>query len=217
MKSSTSTMASSRLQILRNALPLVQSHGFTRDALASAVLSLPIPHSEPLSDAAVSSLFGSGDSARVTLINFWLHEGRFDMSSKNGSSINELLKHRLQWNEPVLSYLPEAFAVMSTPLPGPPLDPRPAFWHAASIADEACYLSGDESNGTSWYARRASLGTVYLAAELHQISSPTTASGFLDSLLQDTKRLENFASDTAQFSQFIGRSWVGIIRSLGLT
>jgi len=153
----------------------------------------------------------------MTLINYWLDEGRNEMSGKKGSSINAILKHRLQWNEPALSYLPEAFAVMSTPIPGPPLDPRPAFWHAASVADEACYLSGDESNGTSWYTRRASLGAVYLAAELHQLTSPTTAAGFLDTLLQDATGLEAALSDAAQFSQFIGRSWVGIIRSLGLT
>lgn len=95
-----------RLQILRHALPLIKSHGFTRQALASAVLSLP-NHSEPLSDTAVSSLFGSGDSARSTLISYWLEEARNDMSIKKGASIGAILKHRLQRNEPVLSYLPE--------------------------------------------------------------------------------------------------------------
>ncbi|KLO09743.1 hypothetical protein SCHPADRAFT_833572 [Schizopora paradoxa] len=203
-------------QILRHALPLVKSHGFTRQALASAVLSLP-GHSEPLSDTAVNSLFGSGDAARTTLIKYWLEEGLEEMGGKKGSSINSILKHRLQWNEPVLPYLPEAFAVLSTPIPGPPVDPRPAFWHAATIADEAAYLSGEENNGTDWYARRASLGAIYLAAELHQLSSPSTAGGFLDSLLHDLKGVEDALSNTAQFSQFIGRSWIGIIRSLGLT
>ncbi len=144
---------------------------------------------------------------------------------------------------------------MSTQIPGPLLDPRPAFWHAASVADEACYLSGDESNGVSvaylvslrfvtWHASRL-LGTlgghlsgrstslqvswltckpnIYVRphipphTELHQLTSPTTAAGFLDNLLQDATGLEAALSDTAQFSQFIGRSWVGIIRSLGLT
>ncbi len=103
----SSTSTNLRLQILRCALPLIHSHGFTRKALASAALSLPTRHSEPLSDTAVSSLFGSGDSARMTLINYWLDEGRTEMSSKKGSSINAILKHRLQWNEPALSYLPE--------------------------------------------------------------------------------------------------------------
>lgn len=99
-----------RALLLKSALPLISSHGFTREALARAALSLPTPHEQPLSDAAVSALFGRGDEARRTLINEWLLQGRMDMrnrASEGKRPLNAVLKERLQWNEPVLQYLPE--------------------------------------------------------------------------------------------------------------
>ena len=62
-----------RNELLKLALPLVRTHGFTREALSRSVLALPKPHPEPLRDTAVSALFGEGDDARRTLIN--LHAG----------------------------------------------------------------------------------------------------------------------------------------------
>ena len=107
----------SRTQILRNALELVQSHGFTRDALALSAATLRGPHSEPLSDTAISALFGTGDTARRTLIKFWVDEGRNDMKTLKGASVGSILKHRLRWNEPALAHLPEVRACLSLFIP----------------------------------------------------------------------------------------------------
>lgn len=206
-----------RQQLLRCALPLIREHGFSRKALALSALSLPTPHVEPLSDPAVSALFGKGDEARRTLINSWMDEGRLEMEKKKGSSVGMLLKSRLRWNGPALPYLPEAFALMASPVSGlPPLDLMPAAKHAGSIADQACYLSGDKSTGSSWYTRRTTLGAIYIAAELHQLRSPETAEAFLDGLLEGSRALDAAVVDSLEFVVFAGRSWAGIIRSLGL-
>ncbi|KAI5122930.1 hypothetical protein M0805_007608 [Coniferiporia weirii] len=203
--------------LLKCAFPLIKAHGFTRKTLSLAALSLPTPHSGSLSDTAVSSLFGSGEDARRSLINAWLEEGVNGMEGCKEKTVSALLKHRLRWNDPVLHLLPEAFALMASPTLGvPPLDPRPALRHALSVADQACYLSGDQSTGEAWYTKRALVSSAYVAAELHQIGSPSTADEFLDSLLNSTQRLESTFSDTAQFSQYVGRSCMGIYRSLGL-
>lgn len=102
--------------LLRHAIPLVRIHGFTRQALSVAATSLPTPHPEPLSDTAVSALFGSGDEARKTLIQAWLDEGISRMGRrendeaekiKGSVSVKDALKDRLRWNEPVLHHLPE--------------------------------------------------------------------------------------------------------------
>lgn len=111
-------MASSRL--LRLALPLVKTHGFTREALSRSVLSLPASeqHTEPLSDSAITALFGKGDLARRTLIDAWLEDGLTHMASEGtGASedagpagkatIRDVLRARLQYNEPVLAHLPD--------------------------------------------------------------------------------------------------------------
>jgi hypothetical protein len=40
----------------------------------------------------------------------------------------------------------QAFALLAAPESGtPPIDPMPALGHAARIADEACYVAGDQS------------------------------------------------------------------------
>ena len=55
-----------------------------------------------------------------------------------------------------------------------------------------------------------------LHTELHQLSSPTTADGFLDDLLETSQSMESAVSNTAEFGQYVMRSWAGIYRSLGL-
>ncbi len=76
--------------MLKHALPLVKVHGFTRETLARSVLHLSPTetrtntHVEPLSDTAVSALFGEGDEARRTLINAWLQDGLRYMGTVQG-------------------------------------------------------------------------------------------------------------------------------------
>jgi ubiquinone biosynthesis protein COQ9 len=96
-----------------------------------------------------------------------------DMRTVPSPSIKATLRARLQRNEPVLQYLPEvrrfsyvhiaialdisyniidsqAFAVLITPMSGSsPVDLFPVVKHAATIADEACYLTGETSADVS--------------------------------------------------------------------
>ncbi|KAI0342706.1 hypothetical protein BDW22DRAFT_1413409 [Trametopsis cervina] len=206
----------SRKLLLQLALPLVRTHGFTREALSRSVLSLPQPHAAPLNETAVSALFGNGDDARRSLIGAWLEEGRAEMRNAPSTSVKDILSHRLRYNEPVLSLLPEAFATLATPTGIHLLDPNPAFKHAATIADDACVISQDTSIGPSWYARRASLAAIYTAAELHQIASPETAYDFLSDLLEGSSRIKGAVDNVGQFASYVGKSWIGIIKSRGI-
>lgn len=158
-------------RLLRLALPLVKTHGFTREALARSVLQLPPPetHSSALSDAAISALFGQGTQAQHTLINFFFDEGLEHMKSRTQAlsesqghtpSIKQILEERLRYNEEVLEQLPGAFALLASgssssfrlgPLQAPAVDPLPALRHGLRIADEACYLSGDASTEVQSY------------------------------------------------------------------
>ncbi|KAI1796947.1 hypothetical protein LXA43DRAFT_878788, partial [Ganoderma leucocontextum] len=209
----------SRSQLLQLAVPLVKQYGFSREALARSVLHLPTPHEQPLSEAAVTSLFGSGDDARRTLINGWLDLARADMkaASPPPTSVRDVLASRLRANEPVLPLLPEAFALLATPSSGlPPLDPMPGLKHVSKIADDACYLVGDTSVGPTWFRRRASVAAAYGAAELHQLTSPNTAYQFLDVVLSLTNKVDTSIDEVGLFGKYILRSWGGIIRSSGV-
>ena len=55
--------------------------------------------------------------------------------------------------------LGQAFALLASPTSGiPPLDPRPVIQHAASVADQAWFLSGDKSTGVCFSYRFLNVG-----------------------------------------------------------
>ncbi|KAF9533882.1 hypothetical protein CPB83DRAFT_866768 [Crepidotus variabilis] len=213
---------SSSTRLLKYAVPLVSTLGFTREALARSVLSLPSSetakgHSEPLSDSAVTALFGPEDEARRLLVNAWLQEGLEHMrrTARITSTSRDLLVARLQYNEPILSQLPQAFALLGAH--GMHIyDPLPALKHVAQIADHAYLLTQDQSLQLEWYARRGSLAAAYAAAELHQIASPHSAVAFLDSLLGSTAYLKSTLNEIGQYSNYVFKSWKGIIKSSGI-
>ncbi|KAK0500259.1 hypothetical protein EDD18DRAFT_821102 [Armillaria luteobubalina] len=209
----------SRIQLLQLATSLVKTHGFTRAALAESVRILPPgqAHPVPLSDTAVSSLFGNGDDARRTLIHAWLDQGIRHMETVSSPTLKSVLHARLQYNEPVLQHLPEAFALLASPSSGVPLlDPIPALKHTSRIADESCYLTGDTSVQLSWYARRASIAGIYGASELHQFTSPTTAYSFLDNLFDTSNSFRTSIEELGLFSSYVSKGWKGIIKSKGI-
>ncbi|KAF8170407.1 hypothetical protein BJ912DRAFT_1066588 [Pholiota molesta] len=219
--------------LLKLALPLIKTHGFTREALARSVVSLPStstahPHSEPLSDSAITALFGKGDAARRTLIDPWLDDGlrhmvsgsaKHPMGGERGQApartIRDVLRVRLEYNEPVLPHIPDAFALMASS-GFHVVDPLPAMKHTLKIAGKACVITGDKFLQLEWYARRASLAAVYAAAELHQLTSPHTAYAFLDSLLETSSNVKSTLNEVGLYSNYIVRSWKGIIKSSGI-
>ncbi|KAF9243448.1 hypothetical protein BU15DRAFT_42938 [Melanogaster broomeanus] len=205
-------------KLLQLAIPLVKSHGFTREALAQSVLHLPKPHREPLPDLSVTALFGRGDDARRTLVNAWLEDARFRMKedTSGSTSMRRVLHSRLKLNEPVLAHLPEAFALLSTSSSVLPVDPLPLLKHTALVADQACWIIEPHAQEMSWYTRRASISAMYLAAELHQLTSPNTAESFLDYLLQNSGAAEKAVQEVALFGFYTFKSWKGIAKSSGV-
>ncbi|KAG1867814.1 hypothetical protein DFJ58DRAFT_838045 [Suillus subalutaceus] len=66
------------------------------------------------------------------------------------------------------------------------VDPAPITKHAAKVSNQACWVTHSDAreSSLSWYTRRASISAIYLAAELHQLTSPNTEPAFLYSLLE---------------------------------
>lgn len=104
--------------IIGRALPLVPKYGFTRTCLA--VASAATPGEAPLSDIALTALFGEESGARSILINAWLDRGLqgirkpsaelIDPASPSQlhATLKNTLTRRLDYNKPVISLLPEA-------------------------------------------------------------------------------------------------------------
>lgn len=215
-------MTTTSAKLLKLALPLIKTHGFTREALSLSVLSLPTPLAHPLPDASVTALFGPGDDARRTLVHAWLDDARRRMKEEVSErmEMGDVLKARLRSNEPVLEHLPEAFALLasSSPLPLPllPVDPSPIIKHAAEVSNQACWIAHSDARELSWYTRRVSISAIYLAAELHQLTSPKTAPAFLDSLLENAEHAGKALDETTLFASYVWKSWRAIVRSSGV-
>ncbi|KIM67598.1 hypothetical protein SCLCIDRAFT_1111111 [Scleroderma citrinum Foug A] len=207
-----------RSALLKLAIPLVSSHGFTREALARSVLSLPEPHPDPLPDTAVTALFGQGDNASRTLVNAWLEDARRRVREEvqPSSHMRQVLLARMTMNEPVIEHLPEAFALLASSSSIVPVDPTLILRHVAQVADEACWIVDPTAKELSWYTRRATVSAVYLAAELHQLTSPKTAESFLDYLLENSGTAEKAVQETVLYGEFIFKSWRGILKSSGI-
>ncbi|KAG2149090.1 uncharacterized protein EDB93DRAFT_360423 [Suillus bovinus] len=215
-------MTTTSAKLLKLALPLIETHGFTREALSLSALSLPTPLVHPLPDASVTALFGAGDDACRTLVHAWLDDAKCRMRKEATESVGmgDVLKARLRSNEPVLKHLPEAFALLasssSLPLPLLPVDPAPIVKHAAEVSNQACWIVHRNARESSWYTRRASISAIYLAAELHQLTSSKTAPAFLDSLLENADHAEKALDETALFASYVWKSWRGIVKSSGV-
>lgn len=71
------------------------------------------------------------------------------------------------------------------------------------------------SSYVRWYRQNCLMKHVLnqRAIELHQINSPETAHHFLDDLLRGSTKLKNSLDDLGEFASYVGRSWVGIIKS----
>lgn len=68
----------------------------------------------------------------------------------------------------------------------------------------------------AWYTRRAAVSGIYLAAELHQLTSPNTAASFLDHLLENAGAAEETVREVSLYGSYILNSWKGIAKSRGL-
>lgn len=205
-----------RSRLLQLAIPLARVHGFTRETLARSVLALPDPPAAPLSDTAVTALFGQDDDARRVLVTAWLDDATRRMSTEPSPSSSPLtmrhvLRARIRMNVPVLAHLPEAFAVL---VAGNVVGPAPLVEHAARVADQACWTVHPTAKELSWYARRASVSAVYLAAELHQLASPSTAERFLDDLLDNADGAEKTLDEVAVYGEYVLKSCKGILKSI---
>lgn len=68
----------------------------------------------------------------------------------------------------------------------------------------------------AWYTRRATVSGIYLAAELHQLTSPNTAASFLDYLVAHSGATEEAVRQVSLYGSYILDSCKGIAKSRGL-
>lgn len=182
-----------KASILEKALTLVPKYGWTRLSIEQACTELNLP-------ATCHGLFPRGE---IDLISFFVETSNEGLSDRVVVSeempmrdrLKAVARQRLECVLPHHSTWSQALQTLALPynvLIGAQL------LHQTS--DEILHLCGDQSTDLSWYTKRASLGAVYAASELHLLTdmSPTKEEtwNFLE------RRLDDYAGLMQTCSQF---------------
>ncbi|EKG18105.1 Ubiquinone biosynthesis protein COQ9 [Macrophomina phaseolina MS6] len=206
--------------ILSAALPHVPEHGFT-----NAALQLGARDAGYLD--ASTNLFPRGP---FDLIQYHLVIRRlalrdtvqFPEDRENGGKrlgigarVRLLTLERLRANAPVIHRWQEALAIMAQPSYVPE-----SLKELAKLSDEIWFLAGDTSVDSSWYSKRASLSAIYSASEVFmtqdQSSDFKDTERFLDSRLEDLRKLGGATSAFSEWLDYTGHSVVNVLRSKGM-
>lgn len=87
------------------------------------------------------------------------------------------------------------------------------------LSDEIWFLAGDTSVDTSWYTKRATLASIYGAAEIFQTTDQSTGfkdtEEFLDRRLEEARTLGGAWNNVKEWGAFQAIAGVNLARSLG--
>lgn len=180
-------------KILSKSLQFIPQYGFNQKCITKAIQDLHYPDSM----MSVISASSNGNSSELQLMLHWLKTQRVkldqevrDPKSEVYSIENEyeraafLINKRLSYNEPILGQLLGGIAQLMVPYN------MPYSWEELyNLGDDLAYYAGDLSNDFSWYAKRFSLSTVYVSAELYMLQDKSP--GFADTKQFVKEKVEN--------------------------
>jgi ubiquinone biosynthesis protein COQ9 len=113
------------------------------------------------------------------------------------------------------TYFCKALAIMAQPTYIPA-----SLAELGRLSDEIWFLAGDTSVDGSWYTKRASLSTIYAAAEVFMTQDASKdfieTEQFLDSRLEDTMKIGGFLGALGEWVHYTGHSAVNVMRSKGV-
>ncbi|KAK4228165.1 COQ9-domain-containing protein [Podospora fimiseda] len=209
----------SELSLLSSSYPHIPLHGFTPTSLLLGARDLS------LLDISPSILPNGGE---FSLIHYHLHLQRTLLSTKLDSlfhgteaimstqeKVEALTWARLKANSQIISRWQEALAIMAIPSYAPQ-----ALKELALLSDEILFLAGDKSVDPTWYTKRASLATIYAAAELFMTTDKSAGfsetRAFLRRRLNEANTAGGFVGAVGQYLGFTGSAVVNILRSKGV-
>jgi ubiquinone biosynthesis protein COQ9 len=87
----------------------------------------------------------------------------------------------------------------------------------ASLCDDIWFLSGDKSVDFSWYTKRASVSTIYAAAELFMTTDKSEGfqdtKAFLGRRFEDSRYLKSTVGNLGEWTRFTARAIINVLRS----
>jgi ubiquinone biosynthesis protein COQ9 len=152
-------------RILTRALTHVPDYGWSDEALMHALAEEGLAATAfgmfPKGAADLVEHFVAGANA-ATIDRIQDHP-EFD-TMRTPDLLKAAIKMRLEYNIPYLPRLSQSLAVALRPDALLPLAS-----HVGWLVDDLWHLAGDKSTDSTWYTKRATLGAVYVSAELYMI------------------------------------------------
>uniref|UniRef100_A0A182P0L1 Ubiquinone biosynthesis protein n=1 Tax=Anopheles epiroticus TaxID=199890 RepID=A0A182P0L1_9DIPT len=160
--------------ILDAALAFVQSHGWSKQAIAKGAETVNYP-------SVSHGLFPRGGielvhhfykQCNLKLIDYLKQETAEVERVPNPSEFaRKAIEFRLRLLEPYLKYWPQALGLMALP----PNAPH-SLANVLTLVDDICYYAGDRSVDFNWYTRRIGLACIYKTTELYMLQD--SSAGF---------------------------------------
>lgn len=101
-----------------------------------------------------------------------------------------------------------------------PTNVPPSLCELYALSSDILYLAGDKSIDASWYAKRASVATVYASAEI--VMTEDTSEGFtstvefVDRRIKDVNAVVDTTGDVKKYVGYVAGSAVAAGRSFGM-
>ncbi|KAL0467774.1 ubiquinone biosynthesis protein COQ9 [Neurospora intermedia] len=212
--------------ILSAAYQHVPSHGFTPSALAAGARDAGYLDISPtiLPEGAFAliryHLVKQREELAARVSELFGGEGH--VGARPGLSEREIRGRveavtwaRLSANAQVIGRWQEALAIMAQPSYVPL-----SLKELALLSDEILFLAGDSSVDPSWYTKRASLSTIYAAAELFMTNDHSPefmdTRAFLNRRLREVNEVGGVFRNLREWVGFTATAGVNVLRSKGV-
>lgn len=125
----------------------------------------------------------------------------------------DLFANRLQLNAPIAHHLHSAQSILTQPASIPKSLPE-----LQLLADNFAFYAGDRSHSFDWYAKRTTLASIFVTAEL--VMSTDKSPGFKDTMefverrLQEVGSIKYATESITEWSSFFVRSSANVFASL---
>ena len=175
-----------RKRLLDRALQLVPKHGWSHACLAAAAVDIGL-------SSAAAGICGSPAALvrhHVEAYNQQLAEEQQEGTLRD--RLQRVCRQRVMMTSRVSSTWPEALQTL-------PAGEALSLLH--DTADQCWYLAGDRSTGMNYHVKRAALGALLAAAELHLLTDP-------DEDKADTLKFLEEGVDTMLEKYSQGAAWV---------
>jgi len=207
-------------KVLNQAITHIPRLGFSSGCVTTAIRDLGYPDS-------LQSLFSSGSSSvQYQLCLHWLKYQRqklnhyildptntqFHTIADEYDRVEHLINTRLHYNKPALGHMTSLLSQLVIPYNVPQ-----SMGELHNLSDDIAYFAGDASNDFAWYSKRLAVSSIYVSAELYQISDGSedlqNTKNFVKQKVSDLKGLGSAYNDVEQWSVFTAISLANLIRS----